>query len=359
MDMTTSDSPDRAPSTPPPSTSGSGSGCGGSGSGSGAGSARSGVSLGTPTVVEYHNIAVYLGEGKVYDWHADEKSQGTRHVMYNAFPADESEAHFFFAQTLTPMTSGNVYEVSARHSSSIWATRDRKVIPVRLHSRGTPSVGEYIKVQELPRDVIVGESKDYNMYALIGVIAVAPTKQTMTKEGRSFDLTTILIHVLDNEGELHLTKIKMWGNAPADARKGSAFRAIGLTKSHYQGDTSFEASKLTAIAWNYKDPKDRADARDVADIKRAVAMEESDDLDVREVEVVLPKGAPRLGSGAAAASPSAGAAAASTSAGAAAAVSTAASTTSAKRTSARTTYKSNKSRRVGLRVDDDEEEEDE
>jgi len=91
---------------------------------------------------------------------------------------------------------------------------------------------------------------------------------------------------------------------PADARKGSALRAIGLTKSRYKGDTSFEASKLTVVAWNYKDPKDRADARDVANIKRAVAIEEMDDVDVREVEVVLPNGASRMGSGAAAAASS-------------------------------------------------------
>ncbi len=47
------------------------------------------------------------------------------------------------------------------------------------------------------------------------------------------------------------------------------------------------------MSWGYKDHKDRDDSREVADVKDAVAREERDD-DVREVEVVLPPGAPRL-----------------------------------------------------------------
>ena len=76
--------------------------------------------------------------------HADEATQATLNVLYNAFPADEGEPHFFFPQTVTPMKPGKLYEVSARHSSSASATRDAKTIPVKLHSKGTPSAGEYI-----------------------------------------------------------------------------------------------------------------------------------------------------------------------------------------------------------------------
>ena len=332
---------DRAPSTPPTSSARSAS----SGSGS---ASRSGVSMGTPTVVEYHHVALYLGEGPVYDWNDPELPKATLNVTYNAFPADGGAPHFFFSQTVTPLTSGNLYQVTARHSSSASATRDPNIIPVKLHSKGTPASGEYLEICKLPREVIVGEPRRGQMYALIGLVAAAPKKQTFTKEGRSFDLTTILVHVLDQVGELHLTKIKMWGSAPAEARKGVALRAIGLTKSEFKGDASFEASKLTSIQWGYKDPKDSPEARDVAEIKHAVAVEENDDdADVREVEVVLRPGAPRLGSPvvAAAAGAAAASAASSSTSGSAGAAST-----SAKRGSA---SKAKKARVV------DEEEEDE
>ena len=50
------------------------------------------------------------------------------------------------------------------------------------------------------------------MYALIGLLAAAPLKHTVGKDGRTFDLITMLVHVLDQAGELHLAKIKMRGS---------------------------------------------------------------------------------------------------------------------------------------------------
>ena len=180
-----------------------------------------------------------------------------------------------------------LYEVSTRHDSSASAIRDAMVIPIKLHSKGVDSASQCLEMSALTRHEITGESTGNNMYAFIGLLAVTPTKQTLSKDGRTFDLTTLHVHVLDEAGELHLAKIKMWGSPPVEARKGVAFRAIGLTKSEFKGDVSFEASKLAVFAWDYKDTKNRTD---VADVKRAVAMEESE---VREVEVVLRPGAPR------------------------------------------------------------------
>src|SRR4051812_28795158 len=140
----------------------------------------------------------------------------------------------------------------------------------------------------LTRDDITTMLAVNKIYALAGLLAAAPSTQSHSKEGRNFSLTTMQVHVLDDENELHLVKIKMWDTAPADAKKGVALRAIGLTKSEYKGDLGFETSKLTVMAWGYKDPKDRPDARHVAKLKRAVANEEGDDNDdVREVQVVL------------------------------------------------------------------------
>ena len=212
------------------------------------------------------------------------------------------------------MEPGNLYEVSTRHDSSAGAIRDAMIIPIKLHGKGVPSAGEYVEVSKLTRDVIMGEPAGNNMYALIGLLAAAPSKQTVGKDGRTFDLITMLVHVLDQAGELHLSKIKMWGSPPAEARKGVALRAIYLTKSEFKGDVSFEASKLTVIAWGYKDPKNRADARHVAELKDAVAREESDNVEVREVEVVLRPGAPRFSSSAPAASAAAASSGSSSSA---------------------------------------------
>jgi len=253
----------------------------------------------TPTLTEYRHVAVYLGDGMVPDIHSEEPgTKTTRSVMYNAFPGDELEPHFFFPQSVTPMEPGKMYEVSARNSSSAYAIRNAKVVPIKLHSKGTPSAGEYVEIPPLTRDEITTVLAINKIYALVGILAAAPSKTSHTKDGRHFDLTTMLVHVLDDAEELHLVKIKMWGSAPADAKKGVAFRAIGLTKSEYKGDMGFEASKLTAITWGYKDPKDRTDARHVAKLKQAVANEEDDDGEVREVQVMLRPGAPRLSSAA-------------------------------------------------------------
>lgn len=248
------------------------------------------------TITEAHHVVVCLGEGRVHDWwsEVDDPAVVSRLVMYNAFPGDGTEPHFFFGQTVLPTERGVMYEMSTRHSSVPEAIRDHIIIPVKLHGKGVPSTGEYVELPKLKSEEIEGAPVMNGMYAFIAQLAATPTKQSISKDGRSFDITTMLVHMLDDEDNVHLAKIKMWGSAPAEARKGLLLRAIGLTKSAFRDDVSFDAHKFTAIVWGYKDPKNRPNACHAAKLKRAVAKEENDeDVDVREVEVLMHPGAPR------------------------------------------------------------------
>ena len=213
-------------------------------------------------IVEAHHIVVCLGESKVRDWwsHSDNEAATTRTVMYNAFPADGREPHFFFGRSVLPMERGMMHEVSTRHDSTASAIRDPKVIHIKLHSKGVDSKGQYVELAKLTTEDIqtmdVG-TEGPPMYAIVGLLAAAPEVNRFEKGGRTFELTTMLMHVLDANDRLHMIKVKMWGTPYPEAKKGAAMRAIGLTKSAFRDEISFEATKVCAITWTYKDPATR------------------------------------------------------------------------------------------------------